>query len=108
MKALSRKLQVLQLLECIENGEHAGDLAKKLQVMDAIHFLILIETIQKWFISYGFETLFHDDIDSAPDEIIETKRRKWCKIRYPLFSGSHWEIRHSMRRTSALYIFTKC
>ena len=53
--ALSSKHQVLQLLQFIEIGEHAADVAKKLQVIDAMKFIatswvnVRTETIQKCF-----------------------------------------------------------
>ena len=61
MKALSRKHQVLQLLQFIEMEEHAADLAKKLQVIDAMKFMatswgsVLTEKIQKCFKACGFD-----------------------------------------------------
>ena len=58
VKVLSLKHQVLQLLQFIEIGEHAADLPKKLQVIDAMKFMATTswgtfktETIQKFFIA---------------------------------------------------------
>ena len=61
LKALSRKFEVLTLLDLMEDSSvHASELAKKLTVLDAIKFiekswdLVKPETIQKYFVKCGF------------------------------------------------------
>ncbi|KAL2630271.1 hypothetical protein R1flu_014957 [Riccia fluitans] len=62
LKALSRKFEVLSLLDNINKSLHASDLVKKLTVLDAIKFidkswsLVKAETIQKCFANCGFVT----------------------------------------------------
>jgi len=60
LKALSRKFEVLSILDNINNSLHASDLVKKLTVLDAIKFIdkswsmVKAETIQKCFSKCGF------------------------------------------------------
>ena len=74
VKALSCKHQVLQLLQFIEMGEHAADLAKKLQVIDAMKFMatswgsVTTETIQKCFKACGFKQVCDEECVSVPEE----------------------------------------
>jgi hypothetical protein len=75
VKAFSRKHQVLHLLESIDSGEHAANLAKKLQVIDAMKFIgtswdnVKAETIQKCFRVCGFETVCEGEILLLPETV---------------------------------------
>jgi len=75
VKALANKHQVLQLLQFFEMGEHAADLAKKLQVIDAMKFMatswgsVMPETIQKCFKACGFDKVCDEEcVSSVPEE----------------------------------------
>jgi len=74
VKALSCKHQVLQLLQFIEMEEHAADLAKKLQVIDALKFMatswgsVTTETIKKCFKACGFKQVCDEECVSVPEE----------------------------------------
>jgi hypothetical protein len=74
-KALAHKHQVLQLLKKFEMGEQAADLAKKLQVIDAMKFMatswgsVLTEAIQKCFKACGFDKVCYEEcVSSVPEE----------------------------------------
>jgi len=60
LKALSRKFEVLSILDNINDSLHASDLVKKLTVLDAIKFIdkswsmVKAETIQKCFYKCSF------------------------------------------------------
>ena len=63
VKDLSRKHQVLQLLQFVEMGEQSADLAKKLQLIDAVKFMatswgrVTTETIPRSFKACDFDIL---------------------------------------------------
>ncbi len=60
LKALSRKFEVMSILDNINDSLHASDLVRKLTVLDAIKFInkswsmVKAETIQKCFSKCGF------------------------------------------------------
>ncbi len=60
LKAMSRKFEVLSILDNINDSLHALDLVRKLTVLDAIKFIdkswsmVKVETIQKCFFKCGF------------------------------------------------------
>jgi hypothetical protein len=68
LKALCRKYEVLSLLDLMEDGVHASDLAKKLTVLDAIKFveksrkLVKAETVKKCFKQCGSDVPSIQDV----------------------------------------------